>query len=92
LAPKFHVYVAPAAAVPVKVTVELALAQTGEGLIVNVAVGAALIVIVFDVVELQVPDVTVKEMVLLPFDDHATECGPVVAAVAGVAPAPKFQA
>ena len=75
-----------------KVIVEFALAQTGEGFTVKIAVGAELIVIVLEVVELQVPEVIINETVLLPLVDHATECGPAPAAVAGVAPAPKFQA
>jgi hypothetical protein len=67
-------------------------AQTGDGLIVNDAVGAAFTVIVLVVVELQVPDVIVSEMVLLPAEDQLTVCGPAVEAVAGLAPAPKFHA
>jgi hypothetical protein len=67
-------------------------AQTGDGLIVNEAVGAAFTVKVLVVVELQVPDVMVSEMVLLPAEDQLTVCGPAVEAVAGLAPAPKFHA
>jgi hypothetical protein len=67
-------------------------AQTGDGLIVNDAVGAAFTVKVLVVVELQVPDVIVSEMVLLPAEDQLTVCGPAVEAVAGLAPAPKFHA
>ena len=89
--PKFQVYVEPAAADPVKVTVELAIAQTGDGLAVKDAVGAAFTVTVLVVVELQVPEVMVSDTDLLPAVDQLTVCGPAVEAVAGLAPAPKFQ-
>jgi hypothetical protein len=69
--------------------VVFAIAQTGEGFTVNAAVGAAFTVRVFVVVELQVPEVTVNEIVLLPAVDQLTICGTAVDAVAGLAPAPK---
>jgi hypothetical protein len=58
--------------VPVKVaTVELP-AQIVLGLSVNVEVGAALTVIVFVVVDVQAPEVTVNETVLEPVLDQLT--------------------
>jgi hypothetical protein len=74
----------------VKVTAVFAIAQTGEGFTVNAEVGAAFTVMVLVVVELQVPEVTVNDTVLLPAVDQLTVCGPAVAAVAGLASAPKF--
>lgn len=89
--PKFHEYVEPAAAVPLNVTVALLPAHTGDGFTVKLAVGAAFTVTVAVVVELHVPEVTVKVTVLEPAVDQLTTCGPAVLAVAGLAPDPKFQ-
>ena len=65
--------------------------HTLAGLIEKLATGAAFTVMFCVVVELQVPEVTVSEIVLAPADDQLTVCGPAVEAVAGVAPTPKFQ-
>jgi hypothetical protein len=43
-------------------------------------------------VAVQVPEVTVKEIVLEPVDEYVTVCGPTPVAVDGVAPAPKLHA
>ena len=65
--------------------------QTVAGDKVKVDVGALVTVIVLVVVDEQVPLVTVSVTVLVPVVDQATDCGPAVDAVAGVAPDPKFQ-
>ena len=90
--PNVQVYVAPAAAEPVNVTIALLCAQTGLGFTLNDAVGAAFTITVAVVVLLHVPLVTVSDMVLVPVVAHKTECGPEVAAVAGLAPKPKSHA
>jgi hypothetical protein len=58
---------------------------------VKLDVGALLTSIVCVVVDEQAPVVRVNVTVLVPVVDHETLCGPTVEAVAGVAPAPKFQ-
>jgi len=70
--PKFQIYVDPAAAVPVNVTVVELPAQIAVGLNVNVDVGAVLTEIVFVVVDEHEPDVTVSVTVLLPMLDQLT--------------------
>jgi hypothetical protein len=42
-------------------------------------------------VVLDAPELMLKEMVFKPFEEYVTLCGPTPVAVAGVAPAPKFQ-
>jgi hypothetical protein len=64
--------------------------QSVAGDKVNVEVGALVTMIVLVVVEEQVPLLTVSVTVLVPVVDQATDCGPAVEAVAGVASNPKF--
>jgi hypothetical protein len=87
--PNVQLYVAPAAAEPVNVTVALLCAQTGLGFTLNDATGAALTVTVVVVVLLHAPLVTVSDNVFVPAVLHETACGPAVFAVAGLASEPK---
>jgi hypothetical protein len=87
--PNVQLYVAPAAADPVKDTVALLCAQIGFGLTLNDATGAALTVTVDVVVLLHAPLVTVSDNVFVPAVLHETACGPAVFAVAGLASEPK---
>jgi hypothetical protein len=72
--------------------VALLCAQTGLGFTLKDDTGAAFTITVAVVVLLHVPLVTVSDMVLVPDVVHETECGPAVAAVAGLAPDPKSHA
>ena len=72
------------------VTVAFVCAQTGLGITLRLATGAAFTTTVEVVVLLHIPLVTVRLMVLVPAVYQETLCGPAVAAEAGVASAPKF--
>jgi hypothetical protein len=61
------------------------------GKAVKFEVGAAFTVIVFDEVELHVPDETVRLAVFVPEVAQLTVCGPTPVDVKGIAPKPKFQ-
>ena len=91
-APKFQAQEAPTGAEPVKVNVLFANAQIVGMANVKVEVGVVFTENVFEDVAVQLPEVTVKFIVLEPVDEQETLCGPTPVAVEGVAPAPKLQA